>query len=75
MLILLAGRQNAFSNKIYLFCMKYDFKTSKMTFLTNMSQKSIKEFSRNLFMFVRPIIDQTKAHFKILLKILLLQLA
>ena len=41
--------------------MEYDGKT----FLSNMSLKRI-IVSKNLFMFVRPIIEQTKVHFKIL---------
>ena len=45
--------------------MKYDVKTSKMTFLSNMSWSvCLKEFSKNLFMFVRPIIDKTKCTLK-----------
>ena len=39
MLILLAAYQNMFSKKKYLTDMKYDVKTSEMTFLLIMSQK------------------------------------
>ena len=52
-----------FSKKIYVSGMKYDDNTSKMTFFI----KDVTEgFSKHLCMFVRPIIRQTKVHFKIL---------
>ena len=54
-----------FSQKDCLSRLKYDVKTSKMTFLLNMSNKCMsKSFSKNLFIFVRPIIEQTDVHFK-----------
>ena len=39
MLILIAGHQKVFPKKIYLSGMKYDVKTSKNKFLSNMSLK------------------------------------
>ena len=67
MLILLARHKNMFLKKMCLSGMKYGFTTSKMTFLSNMTLKRMsKMFSKTLFMFVGPIIKQTKVHFKIL---------
>ena len=66
MLILLTGHQKVFLNKIYLSNAKHDVKTSKITFLTMLSRKYMsKNFSKNIFMSVKPIVVQTKVHFKI----------
>ena len=67
MLILLAGHHKMFSKKTYLSGMKllkYDVKTSKMTFLLNTEAYVLNNFLK-LFMFVRPVTEQTKVHFKI----------
>ena len=67
MLILLTGHQKVFLNKIYLSNTKHDVKTSKVAFLSILSRKYMsKQFSKNIFMSVRPIVVQTKLHFKIL---------
>ena len=56
-----------FSKKIYLSGMKYDVKTSKKSiFQICHGNVYLKVFSKTLFIFVRPVIDQTKVHFKIL---------
>ena len=42
-------------------------KRQMMTILSNMSRRCLsKEFSEHLSIFVRPLIEQTKVHFKIL---------
>ena len=53
----------------FLIGMKYGVKTSRndvFVFVKNVTEAYIKGFSKNLFMFIRPIIKQTKVHFKIL---------
>ena len=67
MLILLASYQKMFSMKNYLSDMKYDVKTSCITFLLIMSTEVyFSMIFKTKFIFVRPIIEQTKVHSKIL---------
>ena len=62
MLIFLTGHQKVFLNKIYL-----SNKTSKIAFLSILFRSvCLKQVSKNIFMSVRPIVVQTKVHFKIL---------
>ena len=66
MLILLAAYQNCFKDK-YLSDMKYDVKTTEMTSLLIISRKCMsKWFLNTIFIFVSPIIEQTKVYSKIL---------
>ena len=51
-----------FSKKTYLSGMKYDVRLCQICHIS----VCLKEFSKTLFMFVRPVIEQTKVHFKIL---------
>ena len=65
MLVLLTGHQKIILNKIYLSNTKHDVKTSKKRFCQFCSGSvCLKQFSKNIFMSVRPIVVQTKVHFK-----------
>ena len=55
---------NVFLRKLYLSGMKYDVKPSKITMFSNVSRKVyLKEFSKNISIFVRPVIEQNKSAF------------
>ena len=62
-----AGHEKVFKKKKYLSDTKYDVRTSSMTFCQTCHRcVCLRQLSKNLFIFVRPIIVKTKVHFKIL---------
>ena len=65
MLVLKARHLKVFFEKIYLSNIEHDVATSKIPFLSLLSRECMpRYFFFNFFMHARPILGQTKVHFK-----------